>query len=167
MLEIFPSAVTFHGRLKMTSRMLSICAVILAISISGEAVAQSFGHYHLPSTLPQFCGLGYGAGHHAPMIRPGKCCEPLRIERYVHVPGCGAFGAMPMQGFAGCSSPGCHAQLDQILQGGNDDGFNEPTLSPSPVFSDSEPITPTEPDALGPGGNWSIPLTDPLPSPLP
>ena len=152
----------------MTSRMFfacaipSVCATLVAILLAGGASAQSFGHYHLPSTLPQFCGLGYGAGHHAPMIRPGKCCEPLRIERYVHVPGCGACGAMPKQSF-----PGCHAQLDQILQGGNDGCFNEPTLSPSPALSDSEPITPTEPDALGPGGNWSIPPADPVPTPLP
>ena len=151
----------------MTSRLLCGCAIFVATLLAGAASAQSFGHYHLPSTLPQFCGLGYGAGHHAPMIRPGKCCEPLRIERYVHVPGCGAYGAMPMQGFAGCSSPCCHAQLDQILNGGNDGGSYEPTLSPSPAVSDLEAITPTEPDALGPGGNWSIPPAGPVPTPLP
>jgi len=143
-----------------------VCAFFVATLLAGGASAQSFGHYHLPSTLPQFCGLGYGAGHHAPMIRPGKC-EPLRVQRYVHVPGCGACGSMPMESFPGCSSAGCHAQLDQILQGGNDGDSYEPTLSPSPADGDVDLITPTEPDALGPSGTWSIPSADPLPTPLP
>jgi hypothetical protein len=74
---------------------------------------------------------------------------------------------MPMQNFPGCSSPSCHAQLDQILQGGNDGDSYEPTLSPTPANGDSELITPTEPDALAPNGDWSIPPADSVPTPLP
>ncbi len=98
----------------MTFRILSLGFILLASLLVDEVSAQSLGHYHLPSTLPQFCGLGYGAGHHAPMIRPMDC-HPPRMQRYVRVPGCGACGAMPLESFAGCSSSGCHAELDQLL----------------------------------------------------
>jgi hypothetical protein len=112
----------------MTSRLRGAFSLLLASMCVTPAPAQSLGHYHLPSTLPQFCGLGYGPGHHVPMIRPTGC-HPPRIQRYVRVPGCGACGALPMECFPTCASPGCHQQLDQLLQSGE---------------YDQSPVTPTE-----------------------
>jgi hypothetical protein len=118
----------------MTLR-LSVLAAIVAVGLTiNDAQAQSFGHYHMPSTLPQFCGLGYGPGHHAPMIRPGHC-DPLRVQRYVHVPGCGPCEPLPMQCFYGCNSSGyspqSHGQLDQILSGSE---HGESVVTPTPML---------------------------------
>jgi hypothetical protein len=124
----------------MTLR-LSILAALVVIGLSANEVqAQSFGHYHMPSTLPQFCGLGYGPGHHAPMIRP-KDCDPLRVQRYVRVPGCGPCEPLPVQCFYGCNSggysPQSHGQLDQILSG-SEHGDSSVTPTPTlPVESDT------------------------------
>jgi len=73
--------------MKMLSRSLFGLALLCVGMLSEAAFAQSFGHWHLPSTPAQFCGYGYGAGHHVPMIRPVDC-EPLWVPRTIHVYGC-------------------------------------------------------------------------------
>jgi hypothetical protein len=120
----------------MTTHLL-LGSSILLVSLASHAQGQSLGHYHLPSTVPQFCGLGYGAGHHAPMIRPTNC-HPPRMQRYIHMPGCGACGALPMESFPTCSSPACHAQLDQLLKHGDHD------YSPAPNERSLLQVTPTD-----------------------
>ncbi len=116
----------------MTSRVLGVSCLFLVSAWAASASAQSFGHYHLPSTLPQFCGFGYGPGHHAPMIRPTHC-QPLRVDRFVRMPGCGACGALPMECFPRCGSPGCHQQLDELLRGGE---YDQSPVTPmeAPVY---------------------------------
>lgn len=48
------------------------------------AAAQSMGYMRMPSTLPQYFGFGYGAGHHAPIVRtPLK--RPDRVQRVMIV----------------------------------------------------------------------------------
>jgi hypothetical protein len=118
----------------MTLRLLVLTTLVVKGLFTIEVQAQSFGHYHMPSTLPQFCGLGYGPGHHAPMIRP-KDCDPLRVQRYVRVPGCGPCEPLPMQCFYGCNSgvysPQSHGQLDQILSGGE---HSDSSVTPTPTL---------------------------------
>jgi hypothetical protein len=75
------------------------------------------GHYHLPSTVLQYTGHGFGAGYHAPMIRPTHC-HPPRQQRYVRVPGCGPCEALPMESFPTGRGAGCHSQLDRLLEEG-------------------------------------------------
>lgn len=132
----------------MTLRLSVLAAIMVAGLAINDAQAQSFGHYHMPSTLPQFCGLGYGPGHHAPLIRPGKC-DPLRVQRYVHVDGCGPCEPLPMQCFYGCNSAGyspqSHGQLDQILSGGE---YGKSVVTPTPML-------PTETES-------ALPLPEPL-----
>lgn len=153
---LLASVVTFHGRLKMTPRILSLCLIFFVSLLAHEVSAQSLGHYHLPSTLPQFCGLGYGPGHHAPMIRPTQC-HPPRMKRYVRVPGCGACGALPMESFATCGGAGCHAQLDQLLRTDDYDHSpvtpeHAPVLEQTPAAEEESilplPETPPESDPL-------------------
>ncbi len=97
----------------MILRTLYACSMACMALFAQEAVGQSLGLYHIPSTMPQFCGLGYGPGHHVPMIC-NKDCHPPRMQRRVHVCGC-TNCPLPMESFHGCAGPGCHAQLDQIL----------------------------------------------------
>lgn len=135
----------------MTLRILSFGFILLANPLADQISAQSLGHYHLPSTLPQFCGLGYGAGHHAPMIRPTDC-HPPRQQRYVRVPGCGTCGALPLESFPTCGGKGCHAQLDQLL-GVHDynhlpDVADAPPEQASPLAEESILPTPDGPQTL-------------------
>ena len=109
------SAFLIHGRVKIMVRILAVGCLFFASTSAGVAVAQSLGHYHLPSTVLQYSGHGFGAGYHAPMIRPGHC-HPPRQQRYVRVPGYGPWGALPMENFPTGRSVGCHAQLDQLLE---------------------------------------------------
>lgn len=95
-------------------RVLAIGCLFLASTCAYEVTAQSLGRYHLPCTVPQYTGHCFGAGYHAPMIRPTNC-HPPRQPRYVRMPGCGACGALPMESFPTCRGAGCHAQLDRLL----------------------------------------------------
>ena len=45
-----------------------LAALLLGISVS-EAQGASVGRWHVPGTCAQWWGCGFGAGHHAPMIR--------------------------------------------------------------------------------------------------
>lgn len=114
------------------------CALVGTWLAVQSVSAQSLGFHNLPCTVPQYTGHGFGAGHHAPLIR-GTHYHAPRMPRYVRVPGCGAFDAIPMNAFPMSTGPGCHAQLDQLLHNG-DDGL--------------WPVTPTEALPPGPGATY-------------
>jgi hypothetical protein len=115
-------------------RLLAVGCLCLASTSAGEAVAQSLGHYHLPSTVLQYSGHGCGAGYHAPMIRPTHC-HPPRLQRYIRVPGCGPSGGLPMENFPTCRGAGCHTQLDQLLQ---EDQYGVSPVTPTEAGSTQE-----------------------------
>ena len=59
----------------MTSCRRNLCLAVIAATVvlaADRAAAQSIGCARMPSRVPQYFGYGYGAGHHAPMVRtPG------------------------------------------------------------------------------------------------
>ena len=64
------------------------CRLSLALLLcwnTNFACGQSFGPWHVPSTSAQFFGHGYGAGHHAPLVRtPGG--RPPHVPRVTVIP---------------------------------------------------------------------------------
>jgi hypothetical protein len=62
---------------------------LLAALAVGEtsAQAQSLGYMRMPSTLAQYVGCGYGAGHHAPIVRT-PLVRPERVPRMTVAPPC-------------------------------------------------------------------------------
>ena len=121
---------------------LSIAGLLIASDLS----AQSIGYWHLPSTLPQFCGLGVGPGHHAPMIRSHHC-DPMRVTRRVHVNGCVSEGLPQCEFFyaggCGVTSSGCQAQLDSLMSNELLPESAQPTIPPSQVTEPETSILPT------------------------
>lgn len=88
---------------------LIILALLVVCPATGAAYAQSFGPWHVPSTSAQFCGHGFGAGHHAPIVHT-PCCRPPHVQRMAMVPAnqrtnCGPCGLAihPLQ-VTGCVS---------------------------------------------------------------
>jgi hypothetical protein len=122
-------------------RIFAVGCLFFASTYAHQAGAQSLGHYHLPSTVLQYSGHGFGAGYHAPMIRPTHC-HPPRLQRYVRVPGCGPCEGLPMENFPTCRGAGCHSQLDRLLGEGEYGG---------------SPVTPTE---ATPSGEVPEPLDE-------
>jgi hypothetical protein len=74
----------------MLRRMVGTAGALIAFAIfagCGRASAQSFGLLHMPTTVPQYLGWGYGAGHQAPIVRtPGY--RPDRMQRMAFAPRC-------------------------------------------------------------------------------
>jgi len=64
----------------------TLAVVLLAGFAAGTARGQSLGRFRMPSTIAQFVGVGYGPGHHAPIVRP-QCYQPIQVPRFVEVPG--------------------------------------------------------------------------------
>ncbi len=87
--------------------------VAMAVVVAGAALAcaervqaQSWGFMHLPSTTPQYLGYGYGAGHHAPIVKtPAQ--RPPRMQRWMRVPAC--YGSLAPAAYApmGCYGGSC------------------------------------------------------------
>jgi len=72
-----------HGcRLSLVVQCL---AFLLACWCIDAARAQAYGPWRIPSTAAQFFGFGFGAGHHAPIVRSLGGCPP-RIARVAFVP---------------------------------------------------------------------------------
>lgn len=65
------------------------------VAICAAASAQGIGCANMPSTVPQYFGFGYGAGHHAPIVRtPAQ--QPPRMDRRVRVAArCGPLAPAP------------------------------------------------------------------------
>lgn len=51
-----------------------------AVLAAGSVQAQSIGWARMPSTIAQYFGVGYGAGHHAPIVRT-PLARPERVPR--------------------------------------------------------------------------------------
>jgi hypothetical protein len=88
-------------------RAAVICGAIgAALVIAPAARAQSFGCLRMPSTVAQYLGYGYGAGHHAPIVRtPGV--RPERVQRMAISPqACGPLGPAPYE-MVGCYGDAC------------------------------------------------------------
>jgi len=72
-----------HGcRLSLVVQCL---ALLLACFCIDAARAQAYGPWRIPSTSAQFCGYGFGAGHHAPIVR-SLGGNPPHVARMVFVP---------------------------------------------------------------------------------
>jgi hypothetical protein len=91
-------------RLRFSSLLAALAAGSLAFA--STASAQNMGFARMPSTVPQYFGFGYGAGHHAPMVRtPGN--QPFHVDRRVRVPArCGRLSPAPYAPI-GCYGPNC------------------------------------------------------------
>jgi len=74
-------------RLSLVSQCL---ALLLACWCIDAARAQAYGPWRIPSTSAQFFGYGFGAGHHAPIVRSLGGCPP-RIARVAFVPASQSF----------------------------------------------------------------------------
>ena len=120
-----------------------IFAIVLA---AAPADAQSIGFARMPSTVSQYFGCGYGAGHHAPIVyTPGQL--PDRMDRHQRVPA--YWGQMSPTAYApiGCGSGGCCTTGTYTAK--------------APYGVDALPPT----SNTAPGGRAPIP--EPLPAPLP
>jgi hypothetical protein len=96
---------------------LAIGVIVAGVTWSTESpcFAQSIGCYHMPSTVAQYVGWCYGAGHHAPLVKtPWQ--HPDRVNRTTFAPPyCGPLGPAPYEiyGCYGgqCSMSGMHVPM--------------------------------------------------------
>jgi hypothetical protein len=96
-----------EGVMNRLVRTAVICGAIgAALVIAPTGRAQSIGCMRMPSTIGQFFGYGYGAGHHAPIVRtPGM--HPERVQRRAISPAaCGPLGPAPYE-MMGCYDGVC------------------------------------------------------------
>lgn len=115
--------------MKTAQSIVGLLAAAIVATASSEAPAQSFGFYSMPSRLSQYLGYGYGAGHHAPIVKtPGQ--RPPRVPRHVKAPAaCGPLYAAPVAPI-GCSGDSCYpAAAPNYLS----DPYREPMPAAAPV----------------------------------
>jgi hypothetical protein len=109
-------------RCKEAFAMICRAGLAIGVIVAGAAwstetpcSAQSIGCYHMPSTVAQYFGYCYGAGHHAPIVKtPWQ--HPQRVQRMSFAPRqCGPLGPAPYEiyGCYGgqCSMSGRHAPM--------------------------------------------------------
>jgi hypothetical protein len=115
-----------------TARFIAVglLAVAATAVASGGASAQSFGFYSMPSRVSQYLGYGYGAGHHAPIVKtPGQ--HPVRVPRHVKAPAaCGPLYAAPVAPI-GCNGESCYPAAVQNYAPG-------PFMAPEPAVAPVE-----------------------------
>jgi hypothetical protein len=114
----------------------------LSAMCCAKAGAQSVGCFGMPSRVSQDLGYGYGAGHHAPMVRTwGQ--HPERVPRRVWAPAAegplypAAYGPIGCYGEACPTAPAPHPALP----------------APHPALPAPEPVpvpAPTPPPAVLP-----------------
>jgi hypothetical protein len=111
-----------------------LIVVGLAYGAETPCSAQSIGCYRMPSTVAQYFGYCYGAGHHAPIVKtPWQ--HPERVQRMAFAPPqCGPLGPAPYEiyGCYGghCSTPHLYAPAPA--------GLPEPPM-PAPAEAMFEP----------------------------
>ena len=99
-----------HGGVAMKSIRVIAAAIVavLCAGSAGYASAESIGRAAMPSRVVQYFGYGYGAGHHAPIVRtPGQ--HPGHPPRNVRVPR--SHGPLYPAPYApiGCYGEACYA----------------------------------------------------------
>jgi hypothetical protein len=89
--------------LKLLAISLVVCATAAA---TDRAAAESIGCMKMPSTVAQFLGYGYGAGHHVPIVRT-PAHHPAPTPRRVVAPPC--YGPLYPAAYApiGCYDSSC------------------------------------------------------------
>lgn len=88
--------------------LLSVGVIGAGLVAASTARAQAIGRMRMPSTVPQYFAVGYGAGHHAPLVRtPAQ--HPERIRRTTYVPAC--YGPLGPAGYEpiGCYGGTCYS----------------------------------------------------------
>jgi len=140
----------------MTRRISSAWGLVVGMALllaSEVAQAQGLGWSTSPSTFWQCVGYGYGAGHHAPIVRTPQQ-EPGRQLRRLWAPNCyGQLGPAPYM-FTGCSAERC----PWMCPGGGSVGAAAPTgaayigdaasMPPSPQML-SPPMPPVDAAPVG------------------
>jgi hypothetical protein len=94
--------------MNLRTGIAALTLVVAALSVESVAAA-SLGPSKLPSRVGQCFGYGYGAGHHAPIVKtPGQ--HPKHAPRYVHMPRhCGPLYPAPYAP-VGCYGNACHGE---------------------------------------------------------
>jgi hypothetical protein len=71
----------------MSRTRISLIALATGMMMlaASQASGQSLGFLKLPSTVPQYLGWGYGAGHHAPIVKT-PAMRPPRMQRMTYYP---------------------------------------------------------------------------------
>jgi len=101
-----------------------------ALAWCETARAQSVGCFGMPSRASQYFGYGYGAGHHAPIVRSwGQ--HPSRVPRNVHVPA--AQGPLYPAPYA---PVGCYGQFCEPAPPYSE-AYPEPVPAPEPAAADA------------------------------
>jgi hypothetical protein len=125
-------------------------SAIVVASAAGvhEASAQAIGVYHLPSTVPQYLGWGYGAGHHAPMIC-SAAQRPARSPRMAKAPLCyGPLGPACYEPIGCYGAPCGHA--GPVLM--------HPQITATPIAPPTPRVAPATALAPVPGPRHSPPM---------
>jgi hypothetical protein len=119
--------------------------VAIAAMGAGAAVliaptsAASLGRASMPNTVAQYFGYGYGAGHHAPIVRtPGM--HPERVPRNVRVPRyAGPLYPAPYEAVR-CYGEACYGGVEPV-----------PAYPPANAPTPADAIVPTPAVAPSPG----------------
>lgn len=134
--------------MRLRCGLFAIALVLACAAGARDASGQAIGLYHLPSTVPQYLGWGYGAGHHAPMIcSPAQ--RPERSPRIAKSPPCyGPLGPACYEPI-GCYGAPC---------GGAGPVLMHPQLTAAPVAPSAPPVAPATALAPMPGPRHSPPM---------
>jgi hypothetical protein len=128
-------------------------AVVMACAAAGDASAQAIGLYHMPSTVPQYFGWGYGAGHHAPLVCTAAQ-RPGRSARIAKAPPCyGPLGPAvyePIGCYGGSCSTAPHANAGPVLL--------HPQITATPVAPQTPRVAPATAMVPMPGPRHSPPM---------
>lgn len=103
--------------LRCTGKLLLVVSgsVGVAALAATPARGQSTGCMRMPSTWAQYVGCGYGAGHHAPIVRT-PLQRPPRVPRMVIVSACEGPLCPAAYEPIGCYGGGCYMQYtDEYL----------------------------------------------------
>jgi hypothetical protein len=120
------------GPMRLRCSLYAIALILAGAASAREAAAQAIGVYHMPSTVGQYLGWGYGAGHHAPLIC-SAAQRPARSQRITTSPPCyGPLGPACYEP-VGCYGPACSSHAPLYLQ---------PPITATPVAPPTPRVAP-------------------------
>jgi hypothetical protein len=73
--------------MRLRCDVIAIALLLACPADARHASAQAIGLYHMPSTVAQYLGYGYGAGRHAPIVCTAAQ-RPARSPRIAKAPPC-------------------------------------------------------------------------------